>query len=58
MFDLRIELKRVALKVQEILETIKNIKEALYDSGWIEYAKDIQTVKYCKKKWLCDIMDI
>lgn len=49
MFDLRIELKKVALKVQEILETIKSIKEALYDSGWIEYAEDIQTVKYCKK---------
>lgn len=46
MFDLRIELKKVALKVQEILETIKNIKEALYDSGWIELNNE---VSYRKK---------
>lgn len=50
MFDLRIELKKVALKVQEILETIKSIKEALYDSGWIEATGSYGSkVKYRKK---------
>lgn len=50
MFDLRIELKKVALKVQEILESIKSIKEALYDSGWIETTGTKGSpVKYRKK---------
>lgn len=50
MFDLRIELKKVALKVQEILETLKSIKEALYDSGWIEATGTKGSpVKYRKK---------
>lgn len=49
MFDLRIELKKVALKVQEILEIIRDIKEALYDSGWIKTTNGIQEVKYRRR---------
>lgn len=50
MFDLRIELKKVALKVQEILEIIRDIKEALYDSGWIKTEGTLGSVVRYRKK--------
>ena len=43
-------LDEVRRKIQEITDNIKSIKEALYDSGWIEATGNLGTkVKYRKK---------